>query len=174
MEPMVAPGVDFVDGQAAFDADGDHLVVPTTGLSPEQGSIEAWVAATPGAQLVFGHTTRPEFGDRIQLGADGMRVFYRLGDSEPVVAQHTLVPGTWTHLVLTYEKGTAQLYVNGQPDVGSTYTGLTRLSDVAHVGNAGDDTPNEAWRGRIARVRLWPRALTAEDVTRAYGAGQTP
>tara|TARA_Y100001972_G_scaffold85889_1_gene105066 strand:+ start:267 stop:2744 length:2478 start_codon:yes stop_codon:yes gene_type:complete len=92
-----------------------------------------------------------------------------------------ITAGTWTHIVGVFENndiinsdyGSARLYVNGVNigglqdigDNGSTSNGELR------IGNWRDGTNNnEMLDGRIAIVRLYNRALSADEVVQNYNA----
>ncbi|MBY8876850.1 LamG-like jellyroll fold domain-containing protein [Actinacidiphila acidipaludis] len=93
-------------------------------------------------------------------------------------AYSTAVPtsGTWTHLVGVYNAATGglQIYVNGTlSGSGSTTTpwsagGPLTIGAAKYNGNPTDFLP-----GSVSNVQVYPRALTAADVTKLYGNGRT-
>ena len=91
-----------------------------------------------------------------------------LGDSH---ARQTdimsLTTETWYHVALTWDGGNYVVYVNGEEKANGSYTGLDALNTVADIGNDGraDDTGRtEAFNGLLDDVRIYDRALSADDV----------
>lgn len=82
--------------------------------------------------------------------------------------------GTWTHLVGVYNSATGalQIYVNGTlSGSGSTTTpwnagGPLTIGAAKYKGDATDQLP-----GSVSNVQVYPRALTAADVTQLYAGG---
>ncbi|NUS09891.1 MAG: Teneurin-1 [Streptomyces sp.] len=91
-------------------------------------------------------------------------------------AYSTAVPaaGTWTHLVGVYNSATGalQIYVNGTLSGSGTTTtpwsagGPLTIGAAKYKGNATDQLT-----GSVSNVQVYPRALTAADVTKLYAGG---
>ncbi|MBL7775176.1 MAG: LamG domain-containing protein, partial [Saprospiraceae bacterium] len=71
---------------------------------------------------------------------------------------------TCYHLAVSRSGGTVLVYLNGQ--LVSTYTGLGVLNTTGfRVGHWGGGlTPGQDWEGRVDEIRLWNRALTAQEI----------
>jgi PKD repeat protein len=70
----------------------------------------------------------------------------------------------WTHLVATYDGNVQQLYINGVMVASRNQTGLIPISDGAlRIG--GNSILGEFFQGYIDEVRIYNRALSAEEVS---------
>ena len=84
-----------------------------------------------------------------------------------------LVPGTWYHLVGTWDGSTVSLYVNGvlEGQASSSLTMATGLvSDYIRIA-ASDDSGTLQWDGYIDEVAIYEKALSPERVLAHYYAG---
>ncbi|GGQ59676.1 LamG domain-containing protein [Couchioplanes azureus] len=88
------------------------------------------------------------------------------------VATTPAAAGTWVHLAGVSHEGTLSLYVDGVLE-GSTRTALAWRADrTFHIGQATwEGTTVNRWKGAIADVRAYQRALTADEI--ALVAGRT-
>jgi unsaturated chondroitin disaccharide hydrolase len=75
----------------------------------------------------------------------------------------------WYHVVLTWDRGTYFVYVNGNAKASGPYTGLNSFATFADIGNDGSTIyRNESFDGVIDEVRLYRRALGASEVQDLY------
>lgn len=83
----------------------------------------------------------------------------------------SLQANTWYHLALTYDGTTARAYLNGVEEDTSAVGAVTD-SGTEHVsaGSAGGGT-SEYSEGTIDDVRVYNRALSAEEILRLYQLG---
>ncbi|HEY9172677.1 MAG TPA: LamG-like jellyroll fold domain-containing protein [Verrucomicrobiae bacterium] len=92
-----------------------------------------------------------------------------------------VVPGAWTHLVLTYDVtrvsgGTLypyQYFVNGEGDGGYIWTGPTRGTGPITVGGHGlSDVafPDELFTGQVDEVAIYPRVLPQTEIRAHFSA----
>jgi len=78
----------------------------------------------------------------------------------------------WVHLALTYDGGAVRLYVDGRLDASVTQAGGSYLGTVPARSDfrlGVDRTGARAFRGAIDELRLYERALTAEEVAALAG-----
>ncbi|SCD50642.1 intein C-terminal splicing region [Streptomyces sp. TverLS-915] len=83
--------------------------------------------------------------------------------------------GTWTHLVGVYDSSDSgiKLYVNGSLAGSGTNTsawsasGPLTIGRALYAGNSTDQLP-----GSVANVQVYPRTLSASEVTSLYGKGR--
>jgi hypothetical protein len=161
----------------------DRVDVPITEMSASAGSISLWgkfPGTRTGIRYFFGHTSIPATGysDRIQLFMDNddTQLDLGLGDSH---FRHTdimaLSVDTWYHIVLTWDAGNYEVYVDTGVKASGTYTGLNTLGSVASIGNDGRETPDDgAFYGLLDDVRVYNYKLEQDDVNDLFNAGVTP
>jgi|GEM_PF-1407150 len=82
--------------------------------------------------------------------------------------------GAWHHLAATREQGTLRLYLDGKP-AGDVATGNDQFSLSGPYWYLGRDTRSNdvCFQGQLDDVRIWKRALSAEELTR-IAAGAAP
>jgi hypothetical protein len=162
----------------SFDGLDDFVKVATTGFSTSQGTFTAWVKAPAfksSPQYIFGHTTLPPYGSRIQLYSDDTGGFLDLGfgDSNPRALNiQQLQPNIWHHVGITWSSGSYAAYVNGIQKTTGSYSGLTSLNSYAHIGGIGNDSNPLPWNGTIDEVKVWNRALSSADIKNEYNSYQ--
>jgi len=77
---------------------------------------------------------------------------------------------TWYHIVATYDGTTMKLYVNGQLDNSKdhAYGGVIKTTgNPRYIGKRPSDTETQ-WLGLIDEVRIYNRALSAEEISDLY------
>jgi hypothetical protein len=75
----------------------------------------------------------------------------------------TLPTNTWTHLAGTYDGTTLRLYVNGVAVASAAYSGTIGTSNgPLRIG--GNSLWGEYFQGTIDEVRVYNRALTAQEI----------
>jgi hypothetical protein len=87
-------------------------------------------------------------------------------------------PGVWNHLVVVYDGGilstsTVHMYLNGS-SIGLTQTGVGATANTANINysiGASFIAPTRSFDGAIDEVGIWPRALSASEVSVLYGNG---
>lgn len=90
----------------------------------------------------------------------------------------TLEQNVWQHMTLVWDGAIATIYKNGS-SIGSgqsaSFNGIWDGNEVADrrtsIGREGNSTGDE-WKGLIDEVRVYNRALLAEEVMRLYNMGQ--
>jgi len=96
-----------------------------------------------------------------------------LGDTHPLNQNiEPLQAQIWYHIVLTWNGTHYFVYVNGGEKATGSYTGLTALSTFADIGNTGNTSyrNTEAFDGLIDDVRVYNRALSADEIQEIYNA----
>ena len=154
---------------------GDRMEFPTTGMSVTAGSVCVWVYLSDpqpasSGRYIFGHTTQPQFNNRIQLYMqDGTNVSrkldFGLGGSHTTRTDMVELPmNQWLHLAFTWNNGTYAVYYDGAQLASGSYSGLTALHTVANFGNDGSSAPYEAFAGMLDEARVYNRAITTDEV----------
>lgn len=166
----------WVSGQRGnaleFDGTDDFLRADSyTGISGSHArTCTAWIRTTmtsPGTILSWGrYTVAGELWDLRVNSTGQLRLHVSGGGINGTTAVNT---GQWVHVaaVLPYRADNTEdirLYVNGNLQSGGTVTSLpidTRLSGPVRIGNSESGTPFD---GTIDEVRIYNRALTAEEI----------
>ena len=182
---LLGAGLSWVEGRDAgalmytgVDTDG-RLEFSTAGMSINAGTFATWgylsdpQPETDG-RYFFGHTSQPQFSNRIQLylqeGTTPSRLLdVGLGGSHTTRTDIVELPmEEWLHVAMTWDNGAYGVYYNGEQVANGSYSGLTGLHTVANVGNDGSSAPYEAFGGMLDDARIYNRALTAAEVSTIF------
>ncbi len=182
---LLGAGLTWVEGRDAgslmftgVDTDG-RLEFPTTGMSPSAGSVAVWGYLTDpqpetDGRYFFGHTTQPQFSNRIQLymqegTTPSTLLDIGLGSSHTTRTDIVELPlEEWLHVAMTWDNGTYFVYYNGQQISTGSYGGLTALETFANFGNDASSAPYEAFGGMLDDARVYNRALLATEVSTIF------
>ncbi len=141
-------------------------------------SIATWILSPQNADnFVIASQMNPEDKDRgwlIELGArvPMLKLTGDEGKSISARAEHLrqLKPGTWNHLVVTYdgsrEQASMRLYLNGKSIPALGNAAATDLRGEIRTGkplNLGSDGKRHFEGGAIAEFRIFNRALTEDE-----------
>ncbi|MFC6878195.1 MULTISPECIES: LamG-like jellyroll fold domain-containing protein [Actinomadura] len=175
------------DPDKAVRFDGTAKGTSASGPAPTPGafSVETWVKTTSasGGKLI-GYEERPDGTGRqhdrqLYLTGDGRAVFgVYPGAVKTVRSGPGLNDGKWHHVVGTVD-GTAgmKLYVDGKEAAAdASATGGADYAGVWRVGGGNvagwPDKPSSGYlNGTLDEVAVYPRALTAAQVSRHHGVG---
>ena len=172
------PSLDAVIGGRSLSLDGadDYVAIgPAPGLSLDGGQFtqSVWInpnQADNGYHGILGYqptSTTRRYPSLYVVGQN--RVHGGFGDGtawSSFTTESVLTQGEWNHLVATFDGTSYTLYVNGQSVFNTnSFAGKvpypTDRLDIGRVDNH--------YRGSIDDVRIYSRALTAEDVLGLYG-----
>jgi len=79
---------------------------------------------------------------------------------------------TWTHIVFTYDRVTAKLYMNGVSVANfSNTSAIDTNNQVLCIGAKNATTRDRDINASIDEVGVWNRALTSDEVTQLYNYG---
>jgi hypothetical protein len=168
--PVWETNTSRIGGAVRLDGGDDAVEIGTANLSVNSGTITLWAYAESFSNthhFLFGLANQP-FSNRVQLYTDDAEGYLDLGlgDSH---ARHTNIENldtqTWYHIALTWDGSNYLVYVNAVPKANGTYTGLSTLETYADIGNNGYSAGrNEAFGGNIDEVRIYNRALSADEI----------
>ena len=139
-----------------------------------------------GGMYFFGNTSGPKaasvadpLGAGLTLGTagGGLKIAVRSGGKDNVLGsdgrEAAIIPGTWQHVIYTYDSGTGRLYIDGLPVAekgGLAYSPESKKRPF-YVG--ADTTwwmvhppPARSLDGSVKELVVFNRALTAEEVAR--------
>ena len=155
--------------------DGDVVKVPVSeDFEVEEFTLQAWVR--PEEDLEYAPVvanTSSGFGYSLYAGGDGGYLGHpearitedRWGETVSTVADPPALPlNAWSHLTATYDGAFLQLYINGElvdtDDAPSVIAGEGELQ----IGGDEDWSAAGFFDGRIDEVRIYDRALDAQEV----------
>jgi prepilin-type N-terminal cleavage/methylation domain-containing protein len=157
-----------------FDGVDDNVSTSTVPNLTGGFSFSVWVK-TPILQdasydsVVSKFSSSPYNGWFLRRSANNSVMYFSLynGGSAYSVSDSTLVANTWMYYAGTFDGANLKLYVNGV--LKGTRTGAVvgnATSNFVIGGNYGG--PSETWNGMIDEVRLYNRALSADEVLNIY------
>jgi len=185
----VIHGATWVEGKYGaalrFDGVDDYVEVPD---SPSLDitdtiTIEAWVEPTStiqdsGAAICTKGTGAGGESWNLDIISDGFRFMRRQNDgaSDIKAVSGTFSSVQWYHLVGVVDGGHILIYVNGVKTTGNSYTRSFDIND--HIVSIGSRQHRSGaydlnFNGIIDEVRIYNRALTADEIKQHYEGMQT-
>ncbi len=157
-------------GKAFSFAGAGYVQAPDTNLPTGNGprTLAFWmktdVQQDGKAPVIYGTWSAPSafyvslFGDKACIGNWGG------GDQ---CGTRPVIDGAWHFVALTYDSGTAKLYVDGVVDRTVSRTYNTSLSGNIHIGG----TPSIHYTGLVDEVIILPGSPTPDEVAAVYSSG---
>ena len=157
----------------AFDFDGSEGTGITMGLSsPPPTTLCGWVNLdSTSAEAVV--VNNPGFRGQnlyVQSGDAIAEVILDNNDNS-IQARSSVSTGNWYHLVavLDSNSGQVELYVNGQEKSSQSWDGTyDGDSNIDNIGTDELNAPEQPLDGKIDDVRVYNRALSANEVSALY------
>jgi len=192
---LISDQLEWVEGRAGgalsllgTEADTDAGVeFPTTGMSATAGTVAMWsYLADPQAptsgRYFFGHTTQPQWTNRVQIymqdaDTSNPTTLLDIGLGDDHNRQNDIVElplEQWVHVAMTWDSGTYAVFVDGEEVATGSYSGMTEIHPTANIGNDGSSGPYEAFVGKLDEVRLYDHALDAAEIWDAMKVAAFP
>ena len=152
------PPANWFDGLSELSVE---VLFRSTDLSSERGLVVKY---------------RPSTGERAwQLGTDTTNIRFQVSSDGTGFEQKqssglTLATGTWYQLIVTYKAGTFAVWVDGKARATTgnftTHTSIFAGGQPVKIGvkTSSSGSPVDGFKGDIASVRVWNRALRAAEV----------
>jgi GNAT superfamily N-acetyltransferase len=165
------------NGALLFDGTDDHVVVAPPPLGDSAMSVSVWGRVDTGA--LGGWTNcivcqdNGDDADRsrriFQLSLlNGRIVWHRMILVEDPVARGLVIPGTWFHAAAVVDRGVHRLYIDGTPQGSARDAQRVHPDEPLYIGRKGTNETSFFFRGAIDDLRIYNRALTAEEVRRLH------
>ncbi|MEL7145070.1 MAG: LamG-like jellyroll fold domain-containing protein, partial [Bacteroidota bacterium] len=170
----------------SFDGVDDYVAIEDLtyeGTNYEAVTVETWIKTTKKNEAIIASFDASEYW-RLDItdgnGIDGQVRFYTAVDGTPynVLSTSSISDGEWHHVAGVFDNGVIYLYVDGEQEGvldtgGSTFgSGILRYGFLG-IGSEtssynGEKTP--AWRlqGSIDEIRIWEKAISAEEMALNY------
>lgn len=163
----------FFDGDNDFVGDMDAL-----GITAYPFTFECWANVTTfNNQAMISIQDNAEVDIRYTIGCSTgskLRIIAQNTTFSNIETINTFDAGTWIHVVGVFATDTSKIiYVNGnQERILTTSVSFAGSVNSSDVGRFGDFTPAGFFDGLIDEVRIYNRALTADEIKQNYELGR--
>lgn len=168
-------------GQALdFDGSNDIVtVIDDPSLSPAGAiTISAWIyphsISTVNWQMVVGRWADSDNSYYLGIANDErLHLSLYTPEWDTATGNTTIVPYNWYHIVGTYDGANMVLYLNGANNGGKAQSGnINDSENNLTIGASTKSTSETYFDGIIDEVRIYNRALTAQEIQRLYNLGR--
>jgi hypothetical protein len=156
------------------------LYAPASG---EAGNVYRYNGGTSwtsvGALGASGITSMIDFNGSLFACSTGSSTVYKYGDGISVYSDVNVSPGSWYHLVGTYDGSIAKIYLNGRNAGSAAKSMSVSTNDYNLLIGSSRGTSLGGWSdygedhfgGKIDEVQVYSRALSAGEVQQLYYGG---
>jgi len=189
MSTTSSPVAGKIGGALKLNGSSSYINVPSN--SPLKGSnvtISFWImlfsltsghaagGATVNEMYPLSYTDgSADDGFEFYIGTSHHISFYANGLSNAAASLTALSVGQWYHVVGTYDGSNVKMYINGVLEKTSAKSGSISYSSVCAltIGHRSSCVGYDAYTsGTIDDVRIYNRALSAQEVALLYASGQ--
>jgi tetratricopeptide (TPR) repeat protein len=172
-DAILKNGAGRAGSAVTFPSPGSCVEISAERMSASAGTVALWAKLfdeqdSPDHRYLFGHTTVPHYGNRIQLymNEGTTKLDVGLGDThETNTDMTTLEVNKWYHIVLSWDNGTNKVYLNGENIASGSYDGLDELGATVNIGNNGRiDNRDQSFKGLIDDVMIYNYALSDDEI----------
>ena len=171
-----------------FDGVGDYAHTSTFNSNPitetfTDYTLEAWIkpdAIVGPDRVIFLTNATNQEAISLLMDAGSDQIWVRIRNSTNTTTVNlygstSIATGSWSHLVMSADStsGMCILYLNGHPDGGGLYTApLSGDYGCFLVCQNYGGAPSQLLNGLCDNVRVYNKALSADEVARNYYAGK--
>jgi hypothetical protein len=153
-----------------FDGNDDYIEFANAKVpvQNEPYTIEVWIKPDAmGDQCIlgWGDPANNNSANLLNLTPTGIRNSWDQRNTAPV-AKQKLDDGEWHHVAATFDGETRRVYIDGEPGAEDTppqHAVLANTNTTLFIGKGGSLKP---FKGKIAMVRIWGKALTQDAIQR--------
>ena len=145
----------------SFAKDGQAVVPGANVLSGNSSvTMQAWIKpdATTTDSMVLVRKS-----DVYELGLLNGKVYFKVGNAS-LLSKSKVTKGKYTHVTAVYNKAEKKIYLY----LNAKLNNSKAISSVKVNPNTGDVFFGEKYDGEIDEVRLWSRALEADEISKDY------
>lgn len=157
---------DYVDTSNDLDPEADGLFADTGNA----WSVSAWFKddySTSGSIIAKSGGTGSVATFIVWAGGSSLNTRLRGGT---ILAIDTINTTSWYEVVITWNGTTAKAYLNGSFVDNITVGAASNQAVTFKIGAAGGGTPNNYFDGNISDVKVYNRALTADEIKQNFNA----
>ena len=153
-----------------LDGSGYAEVADSTTINPTNAiTVECWIYWTDASSDKGIVTKRTSNSDYMLYQATTTKFAFYIGTTSK--SNSTALSNGWNHIVGTYDKTNIKLYLNGDSDGTLSHTSAIPTStDALQIGRYNNNS-SKSYSERIDDVRIYNRALSADEVEQNYKAG---
>ncbi|MBI2658548.1 LamG domain-containing protein [Candidatus Woesearchaeota archaeon] len=165
-----------------FDGIDSYVDLGMSNFTTRYATIEAWIYPKNLIGTTQGIVTKSASSDNgFQLRIESSTIRWYSPDTTPTfsfLSSSSLRNNTWTYVVGTFDGSTAKIYLNGVLDASSSaaFTGFfsngTKPQRIL-IGARDASVPDTPFNGIIDEVKIYKRALAAEEVRTHYLRGNS-
>ena len=170
----IGQALDFVSASTQYVSLG-------TGINPNAVTYSAWIKATsfPNAyNTIISRSNGSTVYSQYFIKSTGkVAVFVRSGGGSDIsyngTGSNTLTAGNWYHVAFTYDSTSGlKGYVNGSIDGTAAANGAISITATNIRIGSDPGIASREWNGIIDDVRIYNRALSADEVYQLYNMGR--
>ncbi|MGA1979517.1 MAG: LamG-like jellyroll fold domain-containing protein [Sedimentisphaerales bacterium] len=165
-----------INGALSFDGSDDYVALSNFTVYTNNGTISLWFKTSADFSANYGGygyliSANNQYYSYLTIAGNGTAPYNIVGETDSqddyyVIAMGVVPVGEWNHIVVSFNNKTAKTYLNGA--LVDTRTISNSLLTLNRIGGRA----LEFFKGEIDDVRIYNRALSAEEVEELYGQGQ--
>lgn len=158
----------------AFNGNGAYVAVNDSNSLDFTGNftLSAWIKPAKATQ---GYVVEKQGAYMLQFisGTNTTQGGIYIAGTWTALATSSAIPlNTWSHVVFTYNKSNAIIYINGvSSGTGSSTSNIDTNNNPLWIGAKNSTDRTRDFNGSIDEVGIWNRALTSTEVTQLYNYG---
>ena len=181
----IASNVTYATGHignaAVFNGSSSYINLgdPTSGITTANYSISFWVntTSTSTSYLISKYLTDGLDSTDVfrVMNLSGGTISFRTstfggGSARDITSTTSINDGNWHHILFTVTPSTSKLYIDGTQEGGDStlYTAVTPSTVTRNVTVGRHDAGDNYFNGKIDQVRIFDKAISAEDVATLY------
>jgi hypothetical protein len=160
--PVWQPGEGRIDGALQFDGLDDYVSTPFVLYPSQPFSVFAWVKDGDSGQVILSQANGANWLLASPTGT--LMTDLKLGKGNGLTCESLIADGNWHHVGFIWDGSHRILYVDNVEVAQDTQAGLIGSFGGLHIGTNGTLAPGSFWSGLIDDVRIYHRALGAEEI----------
>jgi hypothetical protein len=137
-------------------------------------TVAAWVKISTVNKAWQAIVAKGDLAWRLSTVSNQRRFHFAVTDKNWINGQRVIPAGEWHHVCGTYDGANLRLYIDGVEDAASPVAYAGEISTNIYEVYIGENTgnPGRGWNGMIDEVRIYNRALDADEITTIMDGGR--